>query len=198
MKWFRFFRWESQLSNGEGNECQLYRFSISESESMHSAFWKLLWDGDSLQQIQTSPKMFTRHPEVLQFFNGVLGARGSSSHLERTLSRTRGLFKPAFSMSYLLTLVPGVMLEETLVFKEVLAELAASKKRFHMFDLLQRLSFDLIGRTVADFRTKSQTEYSAVQVSHNNAIRTVPDKGDSIWKRLSKSTTSYWSVRNLD
>jgi cytochrome P450 len=155
-------------------------------------------DPDVAKQIQTSPKMFTRHPEALQYLKEVLGAKGIFFTHGETWSRTRGWFKPAFSMSHLLSLVPGGMVEETLVFKEILTELAASKQRFRMFDLLQRLTFDLIGRTVADVRTKSQTEYSAVQVSHSNATRAIPGKSDSIWKRLTKSITFYWSIRNLN
>jgi hypothetical protein len=155
-------------------------------------------DPDVAKEIQTLPKMFTRHPEALQLLKEVLGAKGIFFALGVTWSRTRGWFKPAFLMCHLLTLVPGGMLEETLVFKEILIELAASKQRFRMFDLLQRLTFDLIGRTATDVRTKSQTEYSDVQVSHSNATRAVPGKSDSIWQRLTKSITFYWSIRNLN
>ena len=185
-----------------------YFTSIAQTYNMRGLFYLdtypiaepivVIIDPDVAKQIQTSPKTFTRHPEALRFLKDVLGAKGIFFALGETWSRTRGWFKPAFSMSHLLTLVPEGMLEETLVFKEILTELSASKQKFRMFDLLQRLTFDLIGRTVADVRTRSQTEYSAVQVWHSNAIRAVPDKGDSIWKRLAKTIIFYWSIRNLN
>jgi hypothetical protein len=82
-------------------------------------------DPDVAKEIQTLPKMFTRHPEALQLLKEVLGAKGIFFAIGVTWSRTRGWFKPAFLMCHLLTLVPGGMLEETLVFKEILIELAS-------------------------------------------------------------------------
>jgi cytochrome P450 len=158
----------------------------------------VITDPDVAKQIQTSPKMFTRHPEVLQMLKRVIGAKGIFFAFGDNWSRTRSWFKPAFSMSHLLTLVPAGMLEETLVFKEILTELAASQQTFRMFDLLQRLTFDLIGRTVANVRTKSQTEYSAVQVSYSNAICSIPDTDASYWIRFTNGIKFYWYTRNLD
>jgi cytochrome P450 len=155
-------------------------------------------DPEVARQIQTSPKMFTRHPELLRLLKDFLGAKGVFFAFGETWSKTRGWFKPAFSMSHLLTLVPGGMLEETLVLKEILTELATSKQTFRMFDLLHRFTFDLIGRTVADVRTKSQTEYSAIQDSHSKAALSIPDQSAPIWTRIVRSIQFYWYTGNLD
>jgi cytochrome P450 len=147
-------------------------------------------DPDVAKQIQTSPKIFTRHLEILRLLKDFLGAKGVFFAVGETWTKTRGWFKPAFSMSHLRTLVPSGMLEETLVFKEILTELATSKQTFRMFDL--------IGRTVADVRIKFQIEYSAIQDSHSKAVLSVPDKTAPIWIRIVRRIQFYWSTGNLD
>ena len=59
----------------------------------------------------------------------------------------RGIFNPGFSASYLMNLTRGIV-EETERFCEILQDLSRNQKLFHMKDLTDNLTMDIIGRVV--------------------------------------------------
>jgi cytochrome P450 len=95
-------------------------------------------------QVQTSPD-FHRHPFVEGFLGGLVGTKSIFATAGHEWQRQRSWFAAAFSMTHLLTLVPG-MIEESIVFKEKLTKFAVSGEVFSMNDAAIRLTIDVIAR----------------------------------------------------
>jgi len=110
-------------------------------------------------QVQTS--RFGRHELARRFLRGLVGTKSIFSTSGAEWQRQREWFSPAFSMSHLLTLVPGII-QETLVFKEKMTKFAVSGEVFIMNDEATKLTIDVIARSVGDIKLKSQTEHSQI------------------------------------
>ncbi len=133
-------------------------------------------------QTQTSPN-FDRHPFVDTFIGPIVGSKSVFSTHGAEWTRQRKWFTPAFSLSHLLTLVPG-MVEESLVFREKLTKFAVEGEVFSMNDATMRLAIDFIGRTVGDIRLNSQTGYNSVQDKFIKAIEWTAGHTDPFWKKI--------------
>ncbi|CZT41156.1 uncharacterized protein RSE6_00867 [Rhynchosporium secalis] len=147
-------------------------------------------------QAQTSPNI-SRHPIAKKFLRGVVGTNSIFSTNGAKWSRQRSWFAPAFSLSYLLKLVPG-MIEESLVFKEKLTKFAVSGEVFSMNDATMKLAIDFIGRTVGDISLKSQTQYSSIQDSFVRSFSWTVGQTDPIWKKLASPFMMDRYTRKLD
>ncbi|KAL8698455.1 MAG: hypothetical protein Q9224_001841 [Gallowayella concinna] len=69
----------------------------------------------------------------------------------------RGIFNPGFSSTYLMSLAGGIV-EETEQFCKSLEDLAQARALFHMKDLTDNLTMDVIGRIVMNVKLNSQTQ----------------------------------------
>ncbi|KAK4889005.1 hypothetical protein LTR28_002838, partial [Elasticomyces elasticus] len=67
----------------------------------------------------------------------------------------RSIFNPGFSVSNLMSLVPGIV-EDALVFCDVLAEHAHKEDVFRLEEAATRLTIDIIGKVILDIKLDSQ------------------------------------------
>ena len=138
-----------------------------------------------------------RHPLSNNFLRGLVGTKSIFSTDGKEWQTQRSWFAPAFSMSHLTTLVPG-MVEETLVFREKLTKYAVSEETFSMLDLAMRLTIDVISRTGFDMKLKSQTEDGPLYDAFQGAISwTAGLVANTFHKALSPYMMDYYT-RKLD
>lgn len=156
----------------------------------------IITDPGVASQVQTSPD-FYRHPMVNGFLGGLVGTKSIFVTKGNEWQRQRSWFSPAFSLSHLLTLIPG-MVEEALVFKEKLTKFAVSGEVFSMNDAALKLTIDVIARSVGDIRLKSQTEYSEIQDRFIKATDWTAGMTDPVWKKLMSPFMMKWHTKKLD
>jgi cytochrome P450 len=137
--------------------------------------------------------LIQRNYRSIDFLGGLVGTDSIFSTHGKEWQQQRSWFAPAFSLTHLLTLVPG-MIEETLVFKEKLTQLAVSQKEFSMNDELTRLTIDVIGRSVGDIKLNSQSSYSGIQHSFEKAIDWCVGQANPWWQRALRPFMVRWYV----
>lgn len=86
------------------------------------------------------------------------------------------------------------MIEEVLVFKEILTGFATSKKQFSMNEELTKLTMDVIGRSVGDIKLNSQSKHSGIQAAFQGAINSCAGLGTGAppWGRVLKAFKLRW------
>lgn len=137
-----------------------------------------------------------RHPLSNNFLRGLVGTKSIFTDGKEWQAQ-RSWFAPAFSMSHLTTLVPG-MVEETLVFREKLTNYAVSGETFPMLELAIRLTIDVISRTGFDMKLKSQTQDGSIYDAFQGAISwTAGLVANTFHKALSPYMMDYYT-RKLD
>jgi len=174
--------------------------------SMPPAYYMDLWpfaeslviitDPALAAQTQNSPN-FHRHPFVNSFLGGLVGKRSIFSTTPKDWHRQRGWFAPAFSMTHLLTLVPG-MVEEALVFKEKLTKYACTGEIFVLNEATTQLAIDVIGRTVGDIQLNSQTQYSLIKAAFEGAVAWTTPNNAPIWQKIVGPWVMLWYTTKLD
>ncbi|KAL8726425.1 MAG: hypothetical protein Q9181_006054 [Wetmoreana brouardii] len=90
----------------------------------------------------------------------------------------RTVFNPGFSLNHLMTMVPHI-LEDVLVFCEILEQRAASGEIFSMDPLTTNLSLGIIGRLAMDVAFNSQRQ----QTSFTTALRSQKQPDDFLPQR---------------
>jgi cytochrome P450 len=156
----------------------------------------IITDPTVASQVQTSPD-FHRHPFVKVFLRGLIGTKSLFVTQGAEWQRQRSWFSPAFSLTHLLTLVPG-MVEEGLVFKEKLTQFAVSGEAFSMNDAALRLTIDVIARSVGDIRLKSQTEYSEIQDHFVKATEWTAGMTAPLWHKILSPFMMSVHTKKLD
>lgn len=156
----------------------------------------IITDPGVAMQVQNSPN-FSRHPFSKKYLRGLVGTKSLFSTEGVEWQRQRSWFSPAFSMTHLLTLIPG-MVKETLVFKENLVKFAVSGETFKMGDETSQLAIDIIGRTIGDIRLKSQSEYSPVRAAIASTLRWTAGHTDPTWKKIVSPYMMSWYTSKLD
>ncbi|RDW89675.1 hypothetical protein BP6252_01707 [Coleophoma cylindrospora] len=144
-------------------------------------------------QIQSQP----RHRRTLSFLRGLVGSKGIFSSRGSEWAAQRSWFSPAFSAANILTLIPG-MVDETLVFREKLTQLASSQQKFSMMDLALRLAIDVIGASGFGIRLKSQTEDCEIFNALNAATAWTSGQTASFWHKLLSPYMMDWNTWKLD
>ncbi|KAH8799811.1 cytochrome P450 [Xylogone sp. PMI_703] len=153
-------------------------------------------DPEVAAQVQNSPN-FYRHPFASEFLGGIVGKKSIFTTNGAEWHQQRSWFAPAFSTAQILTLVPG-MIEETLVFREILTKNAVSGEVFSMNDKAMRLAIDVIGRSVGNIRLHSQTQYSLIQDAFMQAIGWTAGQTEPLWKKILSPVMMNWYTRKLD
>lgn len=156
----------------------------------------LILDPEVASQVQNSPNFF-RHPFAVNFLRGMVGTKSIFSTQGEEWHRQRSWFAPAFSLSQILSLVPG-MVEETLVFREILTRHAVSGEVFSMSEKTTRLAIDVIGRSVGNFQLKSQSGYNTIQDAFMHAVGWTAGQTDPWWKKMLSPFMMDWYTAKLD
>ncbi|RFU35497.1 hypothetical protein B7463_g859, partial [Scytalidium lignicola] len=147
-------------------------------------------------QVQNSSN-FYRHPYATEFLGGIVGTKSIFTTQGAEWHQQRSWFASAFSMSQILALVPG-MIEETLIFREILTRDAVSGDVFAMNDRAMRLTIDVIGRSVGNIRLNSQTQYSPIQDAFMHAIGWTAGQTAPLWKKILSPMMMSWYTSKLD
>lgn len=100
----------------------------------------------SLYQI-TQEHSLPKYHAMKTFLQPITGG-GDIVTMEGQMWKTwRGIFNPGFSASHLMTLTPGIV-EETVTFFDILDTHVQNQTLFHMKDMTDNLTMDVIGRVV--------------------------------------------------
>ena len=95
------------------------------------------------QQAQLTPK----HEIVTDYMYHLTGGKNLVSMHGAEWKTWRSIFNPGFSASHLMTLVPGIV-DDSMVFCEILREHAEKGDVFRLEDLSTKLTVDIIGKVV--------------------------------------------------
>lgn len=88
----------------------------------------------------------------------------------------RQLYNPGFALSHLLTLVDG-MVDDVLVFCDLLSNHAREGKLFSLEEAATRLTFDVIGRVTLDLRLNSQETDNDLISAFRASLSWTPESG---------------------
>jgi cytochrome P450 len=138
-----------------------------------------------------------RDPWALTFMRGLVGTKSLFSTTGQEWKAQRSWFLPAFSLSNIITLVPG-MVEEVLVFKEKLTKLAVSGETFSMGDAATRLTVDLIARSAIGARFQSQSQDNPIHNAFQGALDWTAPINSGLIKRLLSPFMMDMYTRRLD
>lgn len=95
----------------------------------------------------TQEHSLPKFPPIQNFFRPIAGKYDLVSMEGPLWKKWRGVFNPAFGATYLTMLVPEIV-EEALVFCEILKEQAASGAMFPLKNLTDNFTVDVIGKLV--------------------------------------------------
>ena len=88
-----------------------------------------------------------KHPTLATFLKPLLGPKTLISMEGQEWKHWRSLFNPGFSTSHLMSLVEG-MIDDCMIFCEVLSKHAEKGEMFQMEEAATRLTIDIIARVV--------------------------------------------------
>jgi len=142
----------------------------------------LITNPDVARQVQTSPDV-DRHPVFKEVLKGLVGDHGLFSTYGEEWRQQRALFGPAFAMSNLLSLIPG-MIEETLIFIDLLTKKAVSGETFSMYQQVAGVTLDAIGRSTINLRLRTQTEHSEIGDAFTKGLKWAPSGATDPWWKI--------------
>jgi cytochrome P450 len=88
-----------------------------------------------------------KHPMVREYLKQHLGTENMAAANGEVWRKARTIYNPGFAMPHLMSVISTIV-EDVLVFHDVLGELADSAEKFDMEATAMKLSFDVIGRLV--------------------------------------------------
>ena len=118
-------------------------------------FWPLgprnlfIADPEIASQYVTTTQSLPKSPIVRDYLHKLLGPNNMVSSEGAKWKALRSMFNPGFASAHLMTLVPYIV-DQSLVFCDVLRECAASNALVEMEELATRLTVDIIGKVVLD------------------------------------------------
>lgn len=85
----------------------------------------------------------------------------------------RALFNPGFAAGHLMTLVGGIV-DDTMIFRNILADHAASGDLFPLEEAAALLTLDVMGKVVLDHNLNAQTTENELVVAFRGAVSWTP------------------------
>ncbi|KAK3054507.1 hypothetical protein LTS18_011974, partial [Coniosporium uncinatum] len=95
----------------------------------------------------TVKQSLDKHPIVKSYLKQHLGDENMASANGPVWKKARTMYNPAFAPQHLMTVISKIV-DDVLVFHDVLSELAERQEVFEMEATAMKLSFDVIGRLV--------------------------------------------------
>lgn len=148
-------------------------------------------------QILSDAGTYPQHSAVRRILRGLVGTVSLLTTEGSAWRRQRNWVAPAFSTTHLMTLVSG-MVEESLVFKEILTKHAVKKEVFKLDNDTSRLAMDIIGHTVGDLRLKSQTQDCSILNEFLSAISWTVQYTAPPWKHIISAFMIDRHLKKLD
>ncbi|RDW69974.1 hypothetical protein BP5796_08371 [Coleophoma crateriformis] len=153
----------------------------------------IITDPALVVQIQSHP----RHHFSPSFLRGLAGSKSIFSTEGAEWAAQRSWFSPAFSAANILTFIPS-MVEETLVFRENLTQMASSQQKFSVMDLSLRLAIDVIAASGFGIRLKSQTQNCEIFNALKDATAWTSGQTASFSHKILSPYMMDWNTRKLD
>ncbi|KAK4550094.1 hypothetical protein LTR36_003061 [Oleoguttula mirabilis] len=114
----------------------------------------MIFDVDIMNEFTVKHNL-PKHPAVADFMQHLGGPGNLVSSEGAEWKKWRSAFNPGFSATHLMSLVPAIV-DDVLVFKDILTTHAENDHLFRMERAATRLTVDIIGRVVLDFALDSQ------------------------------------------
>ena len=114
----------------------------------------IICEPDVAEQV-TVKNSLDKHPMVKDYLKQHLGVENMAAANGAIWRKARTTYNPGFAISHLMTVISNIV-EDVLVFYEVLSEYAESQEVIQMESTAMKLSFDVIGRLVLDLGLNSQ------------------------------------------
>ncbi|TVY73120.1 Cytochrome P450 monooxygenase aflN [Lachnellula suecica] len=124
----------------------------------------------AIQATQESSLSIQRPIELREWFKSITGGPSLFDMSAEEWKPWRALFNPGFSAKNLITHVPNVV-EETLAYRDVLAECAKNGEIVQLDDITLRFTMDLIGRAVLNTRLNAQKGWNPLADALLSQIR---------------------------
>jgi hypothetical protein len=106
----------------------------------------IICNADVAEQI-TVKHSLDKHPMVKDFLKQHLGVNNIAAANGQVWRKARTIYNPGFAVSHLMTVI-STIIEDVLVFRDVLDEYAESQEVIELEEVAMKLSFDVIGRLV--------------------------------------------------
>jgi len=106
----------------------------------------IICDPDVADQV-TVKQSLDKHPMVKSYLKQHLGTENMAAANGTVWRKARTIYNPGFATGHLMGLI-GTIVQDVLVFRDVLGELSVSGEKFEMEETAMKLSFDVIGRLV--------------------------------------------------
>lgn len=114
----------------------------------------IICEPDLAEQITVKISL-DKHPMVKEYLKQHLGSENMAAANGTVWKRARTTYNPGFAIPHLMTVISKIV-EDVLVFHEVLSEYAENQEVFQMESTAMKLSFDVIGSLVLDLGLNSQ------------------------------------------
>ncbi|KAL9123054.1 MAG: hypothetical protein Q9187_000381 [Circinaria calcarea] len=114
-------------------------------------------------------------------------------------STWRRSFNPGFSVSHLMTHIPGIV-EDSLVFCDILHEHARKGDVFRLEEAATRLTIDIIARVILDTRLNSQTSDNELANAIQSQVQWIPQGSPSApWDAYNPwaLVVLWWNTRKM-
>ncbi|KAI1106420.1 cytochrome P450 [Jackrogersella minutella] len=147
---------------------QIYITHISQKYDLKGVFYLDLWPLADPQVVLTEPdlmdavqvtRVFNQHRIAQELLGGIIGVDVVATANGPVWKKLHNAIAPGLLPSHVRTLT-GVMVDEMLIFRERLKELAKSGTTFSLEHEISKPLFDIIGRIVFNFPLHAQTKGS--------------------------------------
>jgi cytochrome P450 len=142
-------------------------------------FWPLgprnlfIADPEIASQYITTTQSLPKSPLVSDYLHKLLGPNNMVSLEGPKWKALRSMFNPGFASAHLMTLVPYIV-DQSLVFCDVLRESAASNTLIEMEELATRLTVDIIGKVVLDSDFNAQRSENPIVSTFRRQVELMP------------------------
>lgn len=142
-------------------------------------FWPLgprslfITDPELSSQYVTTTQSLPKSDLVNDYLYRLLGRNNMVSLEGEKWKTLRSMFNPGFASAHLMTLVPYIV-DQSLVFCDVLREAAKSGELVEMEELATRLTVDIIGKVVLDSDFNAQRSENAIVNTFRRQIALMP------------------------
>ncbi|KAK5003056.1 hypothetical protein LTR28_010641, partial [Elasticomyces elasticus] len=140
-----------------------YPHLVRDKYGLGDIYYLDFWPASPQMLIIASPELaqqvsnWNKHQIVRDILPALTGYHNMIAMEGKEWKTWRSIFNPGFSLSSLMSLVPGIV-EDSLVFCDVLTEHAQKEDVFRLEEAATRLTIDIIGKVILDIELNSQRE----------------------------------------
>ena len=168
-------------------------------------FWPLgprslfIADPELSSQYVTTTQSLPKSNLVNDYLHKLLGRNNMVSLEGEQWKTLRSMFNPGFASAHLMTLVPYIV-DQSLVFCDILRECAECGALVEMEELATRLTVDIIGKVVLDSDFNAQRSENPIVNTFRRQVTLMPPTGINPFRGLSpmRNLNIFLNGRKLD